>query len=405
MNMLFVIHYPVFGGPHNQALRLTGLLNNYGWKTIVLLPDDPGRAAGRLRDGGVEVVQMPLHRFRATVSLSIHANFALGFWPEILAIRRLLRKRSIDLVVIGGLVNPHAAIAARLEGVPVAWQITDSRLPHALRVAFMSVVKRWSDSIMYNGESLIDLHGGKTDLRCPWFVYYPPVDTERFRASGDARQRCLARFGIPLDAMVIGTVANLNPQKGIEYFIRAASLIYQSIPNVWFMIVGASYDTHPRYNAFIQDEVARSGIPQERFVFTGEQPDVENYYAAMDINLITSVPNSEGTTTTGMEAMACGIPVVATDVGSVREVVDDGITGFIVPPLDPKAIANRVIRLLNDSELRRNMGERARKHAVEKYDAKICADTHMRAFEMARAYYEKKRMKKSLLTNLLVYTI
>jgi len=360
------------------------------------LPDDPGRAARRLRDGGVEVVQMPLHRFRATVSLSIHANFVLGFWPEILAIRRLLRKRSIDLVVIGGLVNPHAAIAARLEGVPVAWQITDSRLPHALRVAFMSVVKRWSDSIMYNGESLIDLHGGKSDLRCPWFVYYPPVDTNRFRASGDARQRCLARFGIPLDALVIGTVANLNPQKGIEYFIRAASLIYQSIPNVGFMIVGASYDTHPRYNAFIQDEVARSGVPQERFVFTGEQPDVENYYAAMDVNLITSVPHSEGTTTTGMEAMACGVPVVATEVGGVREIVKDGETGFVVPPLNPQAIAHAVLRLLNDAELRRNMGERARVHAVEKYDAKICADTHIRAFELARAYHSHTRKKGML---------
>jgi hypothetical protein len=66
MNVLFVIHYPVFGGPHNQALVLAQSLVRHGVDMTILLPDEPGNAAGRLRSAGVDVVTMPLHRVRAT---------------------------------------------------------------------------------------------------------------------------------------------------------------------------------------------------------------------------------------------------------------------------------------------------------------------------------------------------
>ncbi len=92
-----------------------------------------------------------------------------------------------------------------------------------------------------------------------------------------------------------------------------------------------------------------------------------------------------------LEAMACGVPVVATDVGAVREVVEDGVTGFVVPPLDPQAIAHATLRLLDDAELRARMGEAARRRAVERYDVEVCADTHVQAFEAAIAHHRLRR--------------
>lgn len=385
MNLLHVVHYPVFGGPHNQALRLAEPLARRGWHATVLLPEEPGNAAERLRGAGIEVVAMPLHRLRATRSIGSQARFGLGFPGDVVRIRRLIREREIDLVVVCGLVNPHAAIAAHLEGVSLVWQLVDTRAPMAMRRLLVPLVRRLADAVMFDGRALMPAHGWGPKETAPSVVYYPPVDTQRLRPSEERRLRTRAILGVSPDAPVVGMVANLNPQKGIEYFVRAARVIGEAQPETTFLLVGAEYGTHGAYAQRIRDEVGATGIPSERFIFAGGQAQIADWYPAMDVKLITSVPRSEGTTTTAMEAMACGIPVVATDVGAVREVVEDGLTGFVVPPLDVEAIATATIRLLEDPQLRARMGETARQRAVERYDVETCADVHVRAFEAALA--------------------
>jgi glycosyltransferase involved in cell wall biosynthesis len=103
----------------------------------------------------------------------------------------------------------------------------------------------------------------------------------------------------------------------------------------------------------------------------------------MDVKLVTSVPRSEGTTTTAIEAMACGVPVIATDVGAVGEVVQDGVTGYLVTPNDPAAIAAKSLALLRDSGLRRDMGNAGRERAVKHFDIATCVGAHIEAFELA----------------------
>jgi len=128
--VLNVTHYPVFGGPHNEVLRLAAPLREAGVEMTVLLPDEPGNAAERLRSAGIDVLTMPLHRLRATTRPLTHLRLVARFWPEVQAIRSVVRERDIDIVKINGLVNPHGAIAARLEGVPVVWvQHSDEDLP------------------------------------------------------------------------------------------------------------------------------------------------------------------------------------------------------------------------------------------------------------------------------------
>lgn len=388
---LNAIAYPVFGGPHNRAVRLNDALERRGWQTVVLLPDEPGNAAERVREGVVKVVQVRLHRLRANLDPRLHAKSVFGFIPTIVDIRRKIRNRNVQLVVVCGLANPHSAIAARLENLPVVWQITDSHTPSILRRLMMPIVGKCADAVMFNGQATLDLHAGGNAMELPSFVYYPPVDTRRFNDSHRSRLAARKRLDIPENAFVVGMVANLNPMKGIEYFIRAASIVYREVPHSRFLVVGAKYETHRTYNAKLEAELDASGIPRDRFIFTGGRPDVDEFYPAMDIKLITSVPRSEGTTTTAMEAMACGLPVVAADVGAVREAVEHGITGFVVPPLDPDAIASATLELLNRPELRKRMGTEGRKRAVEMFDAEVCADTHVRAFEAAIKHASLRR--------------
>jgi glycosyltransferase involved in cell wall biosynthesis len=126
-------------------------------------------------------------------------------------------------------------------------------------------------------------------------------------------------------------------------------------------------------------------------VFAGEQGDVERWYPAFDLHLITSLPRSEGTTTTAMEAQACAVPVVATRVGAVAEVVIDGVTGVLVPPERPDAIADAVLRLLGDGGLRARMGAAGRDAALERFDVERAADVYIRAYDAALAHAASRR--------------
>lgn len=383
MELLFTVHYPVFGGPHNQVLRLAEPLRRRGWETLVLLPDEPGSAAARLLDGGVPVVTQPLHRLRKRRDPRLHAHLAIGFPREVMRIRRLIHERQIDLVVVVGAVNPHAAIAARLAGVPVVWQILDISIPAVARVPAMRLVDHLADAVMFCSQVLMDLYVGNRQLRTPAIVYYPPVDTQQFDRLRERRRVTRDQLGIPVDAPVVGTVANINPDKGLEYFAQAAGEIYRSYPETRFLVVGARYDTHREYATDVVAEMERAGIPGHQAIFPGGRSDVENYYPAMDVKLITSV--REGAPTTAMEAMACGLPLVATDVGAMREVVEHGTTGLIVPARDAGAIARATTALLDDRDARQRMGAAGQRRAIERYDVDVCTDAHLRAFEAAIA--------------------
>jgi glycosyltransferase involved in cell wall biosynthesis len=101
---------------------------------------------------------------------------------------------------------------------------------------------------------------------------------------------------------------------------------------------------------------------------------------------MTSVPKSEGVPTVVMEAMAIGLPIVTTEVGGVRDIVHHGEQGFVVPPLDPSALARATVPLLDDPELRRRTGEAGRRFAVERCRTEMCLRTHLHAFEVAAAH-------------------
>jgi len=244
------------------------------------------------------------------------------------------------------------------------------------------MVERFADAVVFWGHGLIRQHLGSRSLAAPVFTCGPAIDLDRFHPSPSRRQTTRRKLGLPQDAVVVGSLGNIVPQKGLEYFVRAAARIAQQRPDVWFLIVGPQLATHRRYAAAIEDEVRMSGLPRERFVFAGERWDVEAMYPAMDIKLITSVPASEGIPQTAVEAMACGVPIVTTDVGAISEAVADGVTGFVVPPRKPAAIASAALRLVDSSTLRSRFAAEGRRAAM-RYSVEAYAGVHAEAFDAA----------------------
>ena len=388
---MFVNHFPVFGGPHAYVVELTDGLERHGVQVTMVLPDEPGDAAGRMRSAGVEVVQVPMRRIRATPSPSAQLRFFASLRADTRRLAEVMERTRAELVVLTGLVNPHAAFAARRLGLPVVWQLVDTRAAAPLRRASMSLVRRLADTVMVIGEATLRLHAPRRPLTMPVIRFFPAVNAERFLPSPERRAETRVELDIPAEVPVVGTVANLNPQKGIEYMIRAAPVIWRAHPDVHLLIVGARYETHRRYSARIAAEVASSPVPAERFIFPGAQAHPERYFPAMDVSLITSVPRSETSTTTAPESMACGVPVVAANVGALAEVVEDGVTGLLVPPRDPDALAAATLRLLDADRERTRMGEAGRRLALDRFSRESLVERHLQAFDAARAHHAARQ--------------
>src|SRR4051812_18191840 len=109
MRLLFVEHHPVFGGPHNRAIRLAAPLEAAGWQTTVLLPDEPGTAAARCAAAGLDVVTIPLNRPRRSPRRNL--EFLARFAGDVSRIARVVQERAIDAIIVAGLESPHGALA------------------------------------------------------------------------------------------------------------------------------------------------------------------------------------------------------------------------------------------------------------------------------------------------------
>jgi glycosyltransferase involved in cell wall biosynthesis len=384
--VLHVVHYPVFGGPHNQALRLAAPLRSSGWETVALLPDHRGNAAQRLEASGIEVITIPLHRLRATANPLIHVGFYSSLVPEVMSLRRVIRRRGVDVVQIAGLVNPHAALAARLEGVPVVWQLLDTRAPRPVAAVAMMFVRSLADVVMSTGVAVAKAHPGYSAIAERVIPFFPPVDLARFAPHPEIRSDVRASWGVPSDAFVIGCVANINPQKGIVDLVRSFAQMRVAHQHTRLVLVGAEHETHRVYSADVRAAVEAADLVEGTdVIFAGEQTDVEWHLAGMDVLALAAVPRSEGITTAVLEGMASGLPVVVTDVGALREAVDHGRTGFVVEANHPDIFATALVRLLEDHALRLRMGRAGRAFAEERFGLATCAETHIRAYQQALA--------------------
>jgi glycosyltransferase involved in cell wall biosynthesis len=158
-----------------------------------------------------------------------------------------------------------------------------------------------------------------------------------------------SELGFPPSARLVAVFSRLNPMKGVEYFLDAAFILAERFPDVRFLVAGDGGSKKE-----LEDRACRLGLGS-RVVFTGFRSDVRELLSEATISVLPSL--SEGTSNTLLESMAAGIPVIATRVGGNPEVIEDGISGLLVPPRDSAAIAAAVGRLLEDEELASRLGQ------------------------------------------------
>ncbi len=188
------------------------------------------------------------------------------------------------------------------------------------------------------------------------------LDAQTVNAPSDARARLRAELGLPEEALLVGSVCRLIPQKGLSYGLRGFATMAAAFPSAHYVLAGRG----PLHEA-LQAEAHTLGVGA-RVHFLGWREDAHAVMAALDVLLMPSL--WEGFGLVLLEAMALGVPIVATRVSAIPEVVADGETGWLVPPRDPAAIAEALRQALSDPARRRAFGQAGRQRLETHFTAR-----------------------------------
>lgn len=180
------------------------------------------------------------------------------------------------------------------------------------------------------------------------------------------RWRTRKELSVDWETCLIGTVGRLTPVKGIPYLLDAARILLRQGANVKVLVVGDG--------SIRQDLLAQAGNlgVGERVVFLGHREDTDVLLQALDIFVLPSL--SEGIPMALLEAMAASRPIVASRVGGIPEIIEDGVEGFLVESMDVNGLAERCRRLIESPDVARKMGEQGRKRVEREFSATAMAD-------------------------------
>jgi glycosyltransferase involved in cell wall biosynthesis len=189
------------------------------------------------------------------------------------------------------------------------------------------------------------------------------VDTDELAPKAGLGESLRQRYGIGVRDFVVGIVGRLDPGKGQHVFLEALWRLEHE-KGIMGVLVGEETHGEPGYRQVLQDQVQRFGLG-DRVRFLGYISDPKDIYPMLDVLVLPSRKETFGLVL--IEAMGFGLPVVATEAGGVPEIVVDGVTGILVPPDDPVTLAGAIDKLVADRDMCRDMGQKGRERAIEKY--------------------------------------
>lgn len=324
-----------WGGQENRILKESVGLGKYGARVIILC--QPGSTlAKNARSEGIEV---------RTCRMSKHYDVA-----AIASILSLIKREKVDVVSthsgrdsflagIAGRISRRRPVIVRTRHIamPITSRFTYRVLPHMV-VTTSEYVRQYLISEGVRPEKVVTIHTG--------------IEIKKFNpdtAPGNLRQE----IGVTAEAPLIGTVAILRRKKGYHILLEAIPLVLNRVPHATFVFVG---DGPQKEN--VSGTIKQLGLSGNVFLL-GMRWDIPNILKSIDIFVLPTLQEAHGGVF--VEAMAMGKPVIGTNVGGVGEVIREGSNGYLVEPNNSSALAEAILKMLQDPETARSMGREGRK--------------------------------------------
>lgn len=348
INIMQIVFSLKIGGLENLVVNLVKKMDTAKYNISVCCLKEGGILRRELTDLGIPVFTEQKHE---------GVDYTLVF-----RLARLLKQKKIDLIHTH---NPapwlYGAIAARIAGVKVVVHTEHSNLFSNQKRLMLAekFLSKITDIIISDSEKVTQHLIDKQRISPQKIrTILNGIDIEKFQKEINIKNK-KRELGIKEGGLVIGIVARLEPIKDHLTLLDAFNRISKKIPEVVLVVVG---DGSLRESLKNRIEKLKIG---DKVYFLGVRNDISEIIRIFDIFVLSSL--SEGLSLSLLEAMAVGLPVVATDVGGNPEVIVDGITGLLVPPNDPESMAKAIIEILSNEKLSREMGLAGRKKIEEKF--------------------------------------
>ena len=363
-----------WGGPQARIALIAERLQRESIETLVVAPNKDSREFHRrMHQLGVKHKIIDLHRL--TKERAILLRYFIFFIPEVLKIVKILKDQSIDIIHCNGAYQIKGVIAGWLSRRKSIWHLNDT-YNSSMMHAFYNLLSRSVDAFIVSSIKTRESYfSGKFQYKNKKYcVIQAPVDTHFF----DPKSVKPAEDLLNSNHLKILTIGNVNPVKGIEHFIDMANFLVKKGHAVDFLLAGDHFASQNAYIEQIREQIKRYGLQNIRFL--GSRADIASVLRAVDIYVCSSI--SESSPMSVWEAMSMAKPIVTTDVGDVAIYIQDGINGFVVPPGDPAALAQKVDLLIGNPELRKSFGNLARDVAIQELDVQIAAQKHASFYRM-----------------------
>lgn len=347
LKLLFVNSIKLMGGGEVWTINTIKELINRG-HSVTLICEDDSAIKQKAIQNGIEVI-----------SFKFKGDFDP---PSVYKLNRIINTRKIDIII----TNMHkeqrlCGAAAKMSGNAKVISVRHVDIPIKNNLYYRFTYNTLTDKVVVNSFATKNtLLSSASWLRQDKIkVIYHGIDTKLFAVSGKSTRE---ELNIPNDKPVIGFVGRLNVQKGIVYMMDAFKIIKGKIPDAQLLIAG----TGDLYEEIVKksDEYGYSNS----VYLLGFREDIPDILNSIDVLLLPSL--WEGFGLVLIEAMACGKPCVTTSVSSMPEIVEDGVSGFILPPKDPAALAEACCKLLTNPQLADDMGKQGKWIVNEKFTLK-----------------------------------
>ena len=344
------------GGTERQVLNLVRQLDSSRFELHLACLGLQGELLDQILADGTPLTEYRIPSLHSLKTLKEQAKFA-----------RYLKQASIDIVhTYGFYANVFAIPAARLAGVPAIVASIRDTGDHLSRMKrrVQKHVCKLADCVLVNADAVRQslLETGYEDEKIA--IIRNGISMSAFHKRGSST-RLHEELAVPPEAPLVAVLSRLRQLKGIEYFLQAAALVSPRFRQARFLLVGDG-----PYRNELEQYAARLGLGR-RVIFTGFRLDIPEILSEITVSVLPTL--SEGLSNSLLESMAAGAAVVATRVGGNPELIDDGITGLLIPPRDHQALAGVLSLLLGNPELAEKLGAAGRQRVAERFPMQFAA--------------------------------
>jgi glycosyltransferase involved in cell wall biosynthesis len=371
-------HSPDLGGAEVALLTLLRNIDRSRFDVTVIVPSS-GTFSKALEASSipVSIIHLPMRLVRLKRGKAFQSFLSLlaslfSLQVFILNLCIYLKRNRFQLVLTNT-IKSHlcGSVAARLCSIPLVWRFHDILVSpdfnpflikfivlfgNSLPKKILAVSKATQHHLIRNG-----IEKEKTE------VIFNAIDDELFQIK-ESFKDIRKEYHLENTVKLVGCIGRIIPQKGQKVLLSAIPGVIRSYPEIFFLIIGDVFLKEEGYKNELLEFINKNGI-EERVKFTGYRSDIVNVMGSLDIVVFPSIaPEAFGLSV--LEAMSLGKPVIASNIGGVKEIIEDGVTGVLVDPNHPDQITEKILCLFNDPRIYDGIGQRAREFVKTKFSLK-----------------------------------